>query len=158
MRQNYDKMTYEELGRKLNRTSRAVQTRVYIMGLKKEKTTVWTQQKIKILTDFFSLMFNRDLALWIGVSEKTLKRKAKEIGLKKGEVFYKRKKAVMLQRQSEGLKKIECATRFRKGHRASPETEFKKGYKPSAEIIAKRQETRKRNRGNERIRSKADQV
>lgn len=51
----------------------------------------------------------------------------------------------MLQRQSEGLKKVECATRFKKGQRPSPATEFKKGYKPSAEVIAKRAETRKRN-------------
>lgn len=145
LRINYGKMSDEELAKRLKRTPGAVQTRAYLLGLKKEKVTLWTPQRVKMLTDFFGIMFNKDLALWLGMSERTLKRKARELGLKKGESFYKRKKTVMLQRQSEGLKKIECATRFKKGHRASPATEFKKGYKPSAEIIAKRRETRKRN-------------
>lgn len=141
LRMNYGKMSDEELAKRLKRTPGAVQTRAYLLGLKKEKVTLWTPQRVKMLTDFFGIMFNKDLALWLGMSERTLKRKARELGLKKGESFYRRKR----QRQSEGLKKVECSSRIKKGERRSPATEFKKGYKPSAEIIAKRRETRKRN-------------
>lgn len=45
-----------------------------------------------------------------------------------------------VERQREALKKVECATRFKKGHHASPATEFKKGQKLSPEMIAKRSE------------------
>lgn len=145
LRFNYANMSNEELGKKLNRTPGAVQTRAQRLGLKKKKTEYWTSQRLKLLTDFYQIMFNEDLAKWIGLSKRTIKRKAQELGLRKGEAFYKRKRAVMLERQSEGLKKIECSTRFKKGERPSPATEFKKGYKPSAEVIAKRAETRKRN-------------
>lgn len=145
LRLNYSTMSDEELGKKLKRTPGAVQTRAAMLGLKKKKEDVWTPQKIKLLTDFYDLMFNSSLALWLGVNERTLRRKANELGLKKSEAFYKRKGEIMSKRQSEGLKKVECATRFKKGQRPSPATEFKKGYKPSAEVIAKRRETRKRN-------------
>lgn len=145
LRMNYGKMSDEELAKRLKRTPGAVQTRAYLLGLKKEKVTLWTPQRVKMLTDFYGIMFNKDLALWLGMSERTLKRKARELGLKKGESFYRRKSAVIRQRQSESLKKAECSSRIKKGERRSPDTEFKKGYKPSAEVIAKRRETRKRN-------------
>lgn len=145
LRFHYSTTSDEELGKKLKRTAGAVQTRAAMLGLKKEKVCLWTPQRLKLLTDFYGIMFNKDLALWLGVSERYMRKKAKELGLKKGEAFYKRKKDVLSERVSEGLKKVECSTRFKKGHRASPATEFKKGYKPSAEVIAKRAETRKRN-------------
>ena len=144
LRMNYGKMSDEELAKKLKRTPGAVQTRANLIGIKKEKVSIWTPQRIKLLTDFYDYMFNEDLAKWIGVSTRTLVRKAHELGLKKGDDFYRRKKGVMLERQSEGLKKVECSSRIKKGERRSPATEFKKGYKPSAEIIAKRRETRRR--------------
>ena len=144
LRMNYGKMSDEELAKRLKRTPGAVQTRAYLLGLKKEKVTLWTPQRVKMLADFYDYMFNEDLAKWIGVSTRTLVRKAHELGLKKGDDFYRRKKGVMLERQSEGLKKVECSSRIKKGERRSPATEFKKGYKPSAEIIAKRRETRRR--------------
>jgi hypothetical protein len=145
LRFNYSTMSDEELGKKLKRTPGAVQTRAAMLGLKKEKAEAWTPQRLKLLTDFYEIMFNDDLAKWIGLSPRTIRRKAKELGLKKGDAFYKRKREILLKRQSEGLKKVECATRFKKGQRPSPATEFKKGHKPSAEVIAKRAETRKRN-------------
>lgn len=76
----------------------------------------------------------------VGVSRRTLTRKAKELGLKKREDFRELKKDAIRQKQSDALKKVECATRFKKGHHASPATEFKKGQKLSPEMIAKRSE------------------
>lgn len=148
LRTNYSKMTNAELARKLGRTYGAVITRAYRMGLKKKmgnKQIEWTPQKLKLLTDFYPIMFNEALAKWLGISIRTLSRKAKELGLKKRDDFRELKKEAWRQRQSEALKKVECATRFKKGQHPSPATEFKKGQKQSPAILAKRAETRKRN-------------
>jgi hypothetical protein len=145
LRINYASMPIEDLAKRLKRTVGAVKTRAFKLGLKREKENIWTPQRIKLLVDFYPLMFNDDLARWIGVADRTVRRKARELGLKKGEAFYKRKREILLKRQSEGLKKVECSTRFKKGQRPSPATEFKKGYKPSPEVIAKRAETRRKN-------------
>ena len=143
LRTNYSKMTNAELAKKLGRTYGAVIARAYKMGLKKKngnKLIEWTPQKLKLLTDFFPIMFNDALAKWLGVSVRTLTRKAKELGLKKREDFRELKKDAMRQRQSEGQKRVQVATRFKKGQHASPATEFKKGQKLSPEMIAKRSE------------------
>lgn len=76
----------------------------------------------------------------LGVSIRTVTRKARELGLKKKDNFHELKKDKIRERQREALKKVECATRFKKGHHASPATEFKKGQKLSPEMIAKRSE------------------
>lgn len=143
LRTNYSKMTNAELARKLGRTYGAVISRAYLLGLKKKngnKLIEWTPEKLKTLTDFFPIMFNDALAKWLGVSIRTLTRKARELGLKKRDDFYQLKRDVWVERQREALKKVECATRFKKGHHASPATEFKKGQKLSPEMIAKRSE------------------
>ena len=147
LRTNYSKMTNAELARKLGRTYGAVTTRAYMMGLKKKngsKLIEWTPEKLKLLTDFFPIMFNDALAKWLGVSRRTLTRKAKELGLKKREDFYDLKRDVWVERQREGLRKVECASRIKKGQRLSPATEFKKGHRQSPETLAKKAETRKR--------------
>lgn len=147
LRTNYSKMTNAELARKLGRTYGAVITRAYRMGLKKKngnKLIEWTPQKLKLLTDFFPIMFNDALAKWLGVSRRTLTRKAKELGLKKREDFYDLKRDVWVERQREALKKVECATRFKRGEHPSLATEFKKGHRQSPEIIAKRTEACKK--------------
>lgn len=147
LRTNYDKMSISEIARKLGRTYGAISTRAYNMGLKKKmgnKLIEWTPQKLKLLTDFFPIMFNDALAKWLGVSRRTLTRKAKELGLKKRDDFYQLKRDVWVERQREALKKVECATRFKKGHHASQATEFKKGQKLSSEMIAKRSESLKK--------------
>lgn len=147
LRTNYSKMTNAELARKLGRTYGAVITRAYRMGLKKKngnKKIEWTPQKLKLLTDFFSITFNDALAKWLGVSRSTLIRKARELGLKKRDDFYQLKRDVWVERQREALKKVECATRFKRGEHPSLATEFKKGHRQSPEIIAKIAEARKK--------------
>jgi len=132
LRSNYDGMTNAELARRLGRTYGAVITKAYNLGLKKKmgnKLIEWTPQKLKLLTDFFPIMFNDALAKWLGISIRTLTRKARELGLKKRDNFHELKKDKIRERQSEALKKVECATRFKKGQHASPATEFKKKIK-----------------------------
>ena len=129
LRSNYDGMTNAELARRLGRTYGAVITKAYNLGLKKKmgnKLIEWTPQRLKLLTDFFPIMFNDALAKWLGISIRTLTRKARELGLKKRDNFHELKKDKIRERQSEALKKVECATRFKKGQHASPATEFKK--------------------------------
>lgn len=129
LRTNYDKMSISEIARKLGRNYGATATRAYRMGLKKKmdnKLIEWTPQKLKLLSDFFPIMFNDALAKWLGVSRRTLTRKARELGLKKKDNFHEMKKDKIRERQSEALKKVECASRFKKGQHASPATEFKK--------------------------------
>lgn len=126
LRSNYDGMTNAELARKLGRTYGAVITKAYNLGLKKKmgnKLIEWTPQKLKLLTDFFPIMFNDALAKWLGISIRTLTRKARELGLKKRDDFHELKKDKIRERQSEALKKVECATRFKKGQHASPATD-----------------------------------
>lgn len=132
LRSNYDGMTNAELARRLGRTYGAVITKAYNLGLKKKmgnKLIEWTPQRLKLLTDFFPIMFNDALAKWLGISIRTLTRKARELGLKKRDNFHELKKDKIRERQSEALKKVECATRFKKGQHASPATEFKKKIK-----------------------------
>lgn len=147
LRTNYDRMSNPDLAKKLGRTYGAVITRAYLLGLKKKngnKIIEWTPEKLKQLTDFFPIMFNDALAKWLGISVKTLTRKARELGLQKREDFRELKRDVWTQRQRDGLRKVECSTRIKKGQRLSPATEFKKGSRMSPESIAKRTETWKR--------------
>ena len=83
LRTNYSKMTNAELARKLGRTYGA------------------------------TIMFNDALAKWLGISVRTLTRKARELGLKKREDFYELKRDVWVERQREGLRRVECATRIK---------------------------------------------
>lgn len=156
LRINYSKMTNAELARKLKRTYGAVITRAYKMGLKKKngnKLIEWTPRMLKLLNDFYPTMFNDALAKWLGVSIRTMTRKARELGLKKREDFHELKKDAIRQKQSEALKKVECATRFKKGHHASPATEFKKGQKMSPDILAKKAETIRKNNAKKKKQS-----
>lgn len=102
----------------------------------------WTEQKIKMLTDFFPIMFNEPLAKMLGVSLRTLERKARELGLEKP-ADYRQKRAYDLnKRNSEGLKRAYREGRkvstFKKGVRNNPDGEFTKGFKFDGETEEKR--------------------
>lgn len=130
-----------DIAKRLNRSEQAILVKAYKLGLKRDRDTytiVWTPNKLKILTDFFPIMFNKPLAKWLGVSQRTLNRKAKELGLEKQEGFLEKRKKDIQQLASEALKKVECKTRFKKGERFYPEGEFKKGHQESPETKEKR--------------------
>lgn len=75
-------------------------------------------------------MLNDELSGWLGVSVRTVVRKARELGLEKDSAWLKgiydehRKMAVASTKVNGN------AGTFRKGYHASPATEFKKGHIP----------------------------
>lgn len=99
---------------------------------------------LKMLTDFFPIMFNKTLCKWIGVSRKTMARKAKELGLKKADNFKEIRKSEFSEKVSEGVKRAyadgRLKPRFGKGESFCPNTEFKEGNKFDGKTEAKRVE------------------
>lgn len=131
-----------DIAKKLNRTEQAIQVRAYQMGLRRKVNPhliQWTPQMLKLLTTFFPTMFNKPLAKWIGVSQRTMLRKARELGLQKQEGFLDKRRKDINALASEALRKKDShPSHFRKGVRFNPEWEFKKGHKESEETKAKR--------------------
>ena len=145
LRNEWDRHTIQEVARMVGRSFQATAVKASKMGLKKDHYgIVWTPQQLKLLNDFFPTMFNKPLAAWIGVSMRTMIRKARELGLEKKPGFLddRRKDIVSLAR--EGLRKTKkVRTRFKKGVRNNPDGEFKPGHKESPETKAKRSEALK---------------
>lgn len=91
-------------------------------------TTKWTDEKIEILREKYHNTRNDDLISLLGLSMRTIQRKAKEIGVEK-DPEYIRKIAM------DGLREIDylrlCGKKMGppKGLRCNPKGEFKKGHK-----------------------------
>lgn len=84
LRNEWNRHTIEEVAAMLHRSYQATAVKASKMGLKKDHYgIVWTDEQLKLLRSFFPTMFNRPLAKWIGVSMRTLNRKARELGLEK---------------------------------------------------------------------------
>jgi len=103
---------------------------------------------LNLLRDFFPIMFNRTLAQWLGVSLRTLERKARELGLKKVDNFTQLRADDISRNISDKVKKAYAEGRktstFKKGVRNNPGGEFKPGFKFSGEIEEKRKENIRR--------------
>ena len=95
---------------------------------------------LKLLRDFFPTMFNEALAKWIGVSPRTLIRKARELGIEKEPGFLQKRKDDIHRRAGDALRERgdREGTWFKKGIRHNPAGEFKPGHKESPETKAKR--------------------
>ncbi len=141
LQRNYKTMSVEELAKLTKRTPHAVQQKMHKLGLKKGYAHIeWTPQMLKLLRDFFPIMFNEALAKWIGVSQRTLIRKARELGIEKQEGFLEKRRDDIVRRASEARKARGDVkgTWFKKGIRSNPAGEFKKGHVESPETKAKR--------------------
>lgn len=89
-------------------------------------------------------MFNRHLAKWLGVSVRTLIRKARELGLEKKPGFLEERKRDIQRMAGEAIRRSDYHnTRFKKGVHYNPAGEFKPGHKESPESRAKRSESLK---------------
>ena len=145
MRNEWNRHTIAEIAEMLGRTYQATAVRASKIGLKKDHYgIVWTPEQLKILQDFFPTMFNRPLAKWIGVSMRTMIRKARELGLEKKPGFLDDRRKDISALAAESLKKSEnVSTRFKKGVRNNPAGEFKPGHVESPETKAKRSEALK---------------
>ena len=137
LREMFPTKSNAEIAKRLNRSKDAVMTFAYKIGLRKEKHPtyhIWTPQMLKLLTTFFPTMFNKPLAKWIGVSQRTMIRKARELG-----GFLDKRRKDISQLAGEALRRKEnVSSRFKKGERFNPSGEFKKGHIESPETKEKR--------------------
>lgn len=137
-----------DIAKLLGRSIYAVNVKGSLLGLKRPKGIVWTDKQLYTLRALFPTMFNRDLAKLIGVSQRTMIRKARELGLSKTPTFHEDKKYDIARRTSDALKRKRqsgaCWPVFEKGNHYNPEGEFKPGNVESPETKAKRSAALKR--------------
>lgn len=146
LRNEWSRHTIEEVAGMLGCSYQATAVRASKMGLKKDHYgIIWTPEQLKLLREYFPTMFNRPLAKWIGVSMRTLIRKARELGLEKKEGFLEERRGDIQRMASEALKRTaNVKSRFQKGVHNNPAGEFKPGHVESPETKAKRSESLKR--------------
>lgn len=145
LRNEWNRHTIEEVAAMLHRSYQATAVKASKMGLKKDHYgIVWTDEQLKLLRSFFPTMFNRPLAKWIGVSMRTLSRKARELGLEKKPGFLEERKRDIQRLACDAIRASDHkSTRFKKGVRNNPAGEFKPGHVESPETKAKRSESLK---------------
>jgi DNA-binding MurR/RpiR family transcriptional regulator len=90
------------------------------------------------LREVFPVMFNADVAKLFGVSQATIYRQARRLGLTKAPDFRVMMQGEMNRRASEALKGKLNSGQFQKGKRKNPAGEFKKGHKLTPEQEARR--------------------
>lgn len=95
----------------------------------------WSPQMIDYLIKNFANSSNQDLSDWIGYNEDVVTRKAKELGLKKSPEWIYQKNLRNCQLAFYAAKRKGFPGKVKKGEHRSPNTEFKKGHKPSEESI-----------------------
>lgn len=103
----------------------------------------WNTDMLDYLRRHFPTTLNEELAACLGVSQRTMIRKARELGLEKDPewltaVWDERRRLAHVISKRKGY-----PGGFKKGERANPDGEFKPGRKPSAEEIAKKSEQMK---------------
>lgn len=139
LRREYPVRRAEDIARDLGRPIRVVYVRAARLGLKKASYgLVWTPQMLTKIKAMFAITFDDSLARCLGVSKRSLIRKARELGLEKEPDFIAKRQAEINHRISESAKRsTKTASRFKKGHQ-SPETQFKPGHVQTPEVKAKR--------------------
>lgn len=140
LRRDFPVLPCREVASNLGRTMHAVYCKAFKLGIGKgHGGTVWTKRNLKLLTDFYPIMFNKPLAKWIGVSPSSLHRKARALGLTKRPGFLEDRRKDISAMQSEALKRTtKTAGRFKPGHHGNPATEFKPGHQLTPEQAEKR--------------------
>lgn len=120
----------EKAGRIVEREGRAI--RIF-----------WNKTMLDYLRSHFATTKNEELAEWLGVSWRTVIRKARELGLQKDPewlsgVWDERRMMAQVVHRLKGF-----PGGFKKGVRNSPDTEFKPGHKHSPESLKKQSESMK---------------
>lgn len=148
LRCEYGRMDTAQLAKRLGRSVQALRVKANKMGLAfkhNPQKIQWTETMEKRLREYFPTMFNDTVAVLLGVSVRTVIRKARELGIEKVPDFHARKREQISARASAGLKAVECTTRFKKGTQIGQKYQFKPGHVESPESKAKRSESLKRN-------------
>lgn len=77
LRREFPKRTNGEMTKLIKRSQQAITQKAHMLGLKKQRYGIeWTPQMLKLLRQFFPIMFNEALAKWIGVSPRTPHQKS----------------------------------------------------------------------------------
>lgn len=102
----------------------------------------WTPQMLERLVEWYPVLFNATLAKMLGVSLRTLQRKAQQLGLKKPEGFMESKADDYSRTMSAALKKAYAEGRktpiWKKGVQNNPDGGFPKGFRFTGEVEAAR--------------------
>lgn len=88
----------------------------------------WNETMLSFLRRNYATMLNSELAEWLGVSMRTVIRKARELGLEKDAQWLS---AIWDERRAMAVASTKVNGNpgcFRKGQHCSPATEFKKGH------------------------------
>ena len=103
----------------------------------------WSRQMLDDLRRLFPTSKNQDLAEYLGVSPRTVVRKAREMGLEKDQdwltgVWDSHRRMAHMASRAKGYPGC-----FQKGRHSNPDGEFKQGHKLTTEQLAKRSESLK---------------
>ena len=98
----------------------------------------WNPQMLDYLKRNFATTLNNELAGWLGVSERTMIRKARQLGLQKDPEWQSNLSRQHCRLAHAAALKAGNPGRFKKGVRSNPAGEFKKGHKESPEHREKR--------------------
>ena len=104
----------------------------------------WSTDMLDYLRRHFPTTLNEELAGCLGVSQRTMIRKARELGLKKDEAWLQQvwdERRRLAQAISKRKGYPGC---FQKGVHSSPDTEFKKGHTASPEVKQKQSDSMRR--------------
>ncbi len=83
LKENYNKMSHEEIGKRLNRTETCIRAKCFDLNLK--KTEQWNKKELEILKKYYSTKTLTELSQIIGRTKNAIKVKASKIGIKKSE-------------------------------------------------------------------------
>lgn len=98
----------------------------------------WSRDMLDYLKQHYATTLNEELAGCLGVSSRTMIRKARELGLEKDEVWLRGVYEERRRMAMSAWKRKGKPGGFKKGVRSSPSTEFKKGHTESEETKARR--------------------
>lgn len=97
----------------------------------------WSQTMLDMLRRYYATTSNKEMGDMLGMSSRTVCRKAKEMGLEKSRAYLLIHLVDNCRIMNIKNKQNGNPTQFKKGVRSNPEGEFKKGHKLSEETRAK---------------------
>jgi hypothetical protein len=108
------------------------------------KRIYWTKDMVDYLRRHFATTLNEELAGCIGVSQRTMIRKARELGLQKdcewlAAVWNERRKEAHIILRTKGY-----PGRIEKGQHRNPAGEYKPGHRPTPEQAERKRESMRR--------------
>lgn len=107
-------------------------------------TIYWSPAMLDYLRRHFPTTLNAELAECLGVGMRTMRRKARELGLEKDHDWLMGVYAERRHMAHVACRRMGYPGSFRKGEHANPNGEFKKGYKQTSETKQKIAESMRR--------------